>query len=76
MHLTQDQNKFQVSVSTLPNYAAPLVTRERFAEMIGLPPGVILGWANKGLLPQVKIGRYALVNVELLKKQCLAKEFV
>jgi len=60
---------------SLPNYAAPLVTRERFADMCGLPIGVITGWCNKGLVPCVSIGKYSLINVALLQTRCVAKEF-
>jgi hypothetical protein len=55
--------------------AGPVVTRERFAQMVGLPLGVITGWCNKGLLPCVSIGKYSLVNVSLLANRCVAKEF-
>lgn len=54
---------------------SPLVSRERAAEMIGLPVGVIVGWCNKGLVPTLQIGKYSLINVELLRKRCLEKEF-
>jgi hypothetical protein len=59
----------------LSNYASPLVTRERFADMVGLPVGVITGWCNKGLVPTKTIGKYSLISLDLLRKQCLAKEF-
>lgn len=55
--------------------SSPLVTRERFAEMVGLPLGVITGWCNKGLVPCVSIGKYSLINVALLVNRCVAKEF-
>lgn len=58
-----------------PTLAVPLVTRERFAEMVGLPLGVITGWCNKGLVPCVSIGKYSLINVALLASRCAAKEF-
>lgn len=54
---------------------SPLITRERFADAIGLPPGVVVGWCNKGLVPCVSIGKYSLINVELLRKRCLDREF-
>lgn len=57
------------------NYAPPLVTRERFAELVGLPIGVVVGFVNKGYLPVVSVGKYSLVNLELLRKRCLEKEF-
>lgn len=58
--------------------AAPLVSRERFAEMVfGSKDavGIVIGWANKGLIPLVTIGKYSLVNVALLQSRCLQKEF-
>lgn len=57
------------------NYAPPIVSRERFADMCGLPIGVIVGWCNKGLVPTLSIGKYSLINLELLRQRCLAKEF-
>ncbi|WPX43788.1 hypothetical protein [Undibacterium sp. CCC3.4] len=62
-------------IQAFSHYPSPVVSRERFADMVGLPPGVIIGWCNKGLVPQVKIGKYTLISIELLRKQCLAKEF-
>jgi hypothetical protein len=59
----------------VPNASSPLVTRERFAEMVGLPLGVITGWCNKGLVPCVSVGKYSLINVALLGSRCVAKEF-
>lgn len=55
--------------------SAPVVTRERFAEQLGLPVGVIIGWCNKGLVPTLQVGKYSLINIELLRKRCLEKEF-
>jgi hypothetical protein len=54
----------------------PCVTRQRFSELTGLPLGVVIGLANKGYLgAPVRLGKYALVNLELLRKQCLEREF-
>ena len=55
--------------------SSPLVSRERFAEMIGLPVGVIVGWCNKGLVPTVALGKYSLVNLAALHKSCVNAEF-
>lgn len=52
-----------------------LVTRQKFADMIGLPVGVVNAWADRGYLPLYPLGRYSLVNLSLLHKQCLDKEF-
>ncbi len=59
----------------LPHYPSPLVTRERFAELVGLPIGVIIGFANRGYIPTVSVGKYSLVNLELLRKRCLDREY-
>ncbi|MBU9628776.1 hypothetical protein KTE60_05695 [Burkholderia multivorans] len=49
---------------------APFVSRERFAQLVGLPVGVIVGMINKGHLPTVDVGRYSCVNVALLMRRC------
>ncbi len=56
-------------------FIPPLCSRERFADMCGLPVGVIIGWCNKGLVPCFSVGKYSLINVELLRKRCLDREF-
>lgn len=58
----------------IPGYA-PLVSRERFAEMTGLPIGVVVGFCNKGYLPTFGMGKYSLINLELLRKSCLDREY-
>lgn len=63
------------TLMSLPAHASPLVTRERFAELVGLPIGVITGFANRGYIPTVSIGKYSLVNLELLRKRCLDRDF-
>lgn len=71
------ENSLSVSMPpvSLGSQTMPLVTRERFAELVGLPVGVIVGWCNKGLIPTMTIGKYSLVSVELLRKRCLEREF-
>lgn len=53
----------------------PLMTRQRFSELIGLPEGVLNAQIDKGYWPIVKIGKYSFVNVALLNKQLLEREF-
>lgn len=55
--------------------AAPLVSREKFSQMCGLPLGVVVGFINKGYLPTVSIGKYSLINVAALQRSCFEKEF-
>ncbi|QLG88181.1 hypothetical protein HQ393_07920 [Chitinibacter bivalviorum] len=54
---------------------APLMTRQRFSELIGLPEGVLNAQIDKGYWPIVKIGKYSFVNIALLNKQLLEREF-
>ncbi|MBK1889961.1 hypothetical protein Undi14_07915 [Undibacterium sp. 14-3-2] len=58
-----------------PPMSATLMSREKFADMIGIPVGVVIAWADRGYLPLYRIGKYSLINVALLHKQCLAREF-
>lgn len=52
---------------------APVMTKERFAELTGLEEGVIRGMIDKGHLPSVKIGKHRLVNVALLNTELLTE---
>lgn len=61
---------------TTPAEASPgLMTLEKFADAVGLPHGVVLGFLNKGYLPTVTIGRRRLINVVALQRECARKEF-
>lgn len=64
---------FEQLSSTQPHL--PLMTREKFAQLLGVPSGVVIGWCDRGYLPMLKIGKYSLVNLALLQKQCLDREF-
>lgn len=66
-------NEFS-DVKYQPSITHPIVSRERFAELTGLPLGVVVGFVNKGYLPTVSIGKYSLINIELLRKRCLELE--
>jgi hypothetical protein len=52
-----------------------LMTLEKFAESVGLPPGVVLGHLNRGILPTVTLGRRRLINVVALQRELARKEF-
>ncbi len=57
--------------------SSPLVTRARWAELVGLPIGVVTAQCDRGLLPTLRVGKYSLVNVEALRVLCArrAEEF-
>lgn len=51
----------------------PLISRERFAELSGVPDGVLKGWIGKGYIPVYHVGKYCLVNLALLNQMALQK---
>lgn len=53
----------------------PVMHRDRFAELVGVSPDVVTGWINRGYLPTYEVGKYRLVNLALLNKLALDKEF-
>lgn len=55
--------------------SVPFLTREKFAELMGLPLPVFVAQCERGYWPTVKVGKRVLVNVELVRKQALEKEF-
>lgn len=59
------------------HFIAPvgLMTLEKFAEAVGLPPGVVLGHLNRGMLPTVTLGRRRLINVVALQRELGRREF-
>ena len=51
----------------------PLISRERFSELTGIPEGVVQGWIVRGYLPTYEIGKYRLVNLTLLNHMAMQK---
>ena len=49
---------------------SPLVSRELWAEMLGVPIGVVVAQCERGYWPQITIGKRAFVNVEAVRIQC------
>ncbi|GAQ30430.1 hypothetical protein K6V18_06600 [Ralstonia insidiosa] len=65
------------SGAALPHpLSVPVMTREAFAAAIGLPLTVLAAQCDRGYWPTLKIGKYSFINVELVRKSALAKEFV
>ncbi|HEX7030366.1 MAG TPA: hypothetical protein VF254_07200 [Gammaproteobacteria bacterium] len=52
----------------------PVMTKERFAELVGVEVGVVRGMLDRRHLPSVKIGRHRFVNVAALAARCLAED--
>lgn len=51
--------------------APPVLPWAVFADWVGLRPDVVRGMLDKGHLPEVKVGKYRMVNVALLTRQLL-----
>lgn len=49
----------------------PLMSKERFAELSGVPFGVVDGWCNRGYIPTVVVGKHRMVNLVQLHQNCL-----
>jgi hypothetical protein len=70
-YLAEASSKIHQLAETGPQTGtSPFMSRERFASVVGLPVGVIVGMINKGYLPTVDVGRYSCVNVALLMRRC------
>lgn len=50
---------------------APVMSKERFAELSGVPFGVVDGWCNRGYLPTMVIGKHRVINIVQLHQICL-----
>lgn len=62
-----------LNISQLP--PVPVMSRTLFAQLVGVTEDVVNGWINRGYIPVVEVGRYRLVNISLLTKMALEKEF-
>ena|SRR3712207_2753588 len=54
---------------------SPLITREKFAEAVGMSKDWVDDRVNDGSLPVVKVGRSKLINVALYWKQALEQPY-
>jgi len=55
--------------------AGPVVTKRMFSEMSGLTEETIRGMIERGHLPTVKVGKHRMINVALLTKESLDREY-
>lgn len=49
----------------------PVMSKERFAELVGVTFGVVDGWCNRGYVPTVVIGKHRLINLVQLTQSCI-----
>jgi excisionase family DNA binding protein len=67
----------ELQLASLSPLLTPLLTRERFAEQVGLTAPTVYAMADRGYLPTLHIGRRVFINVEALRlaAQKKAQEF-
>ncbi len=51
----------------------PLLSRERFADLLGISHDTVRAACDRGLWPTIHVGRRVFVNLEAVRAQCLAK---
>ena len=73
MNAIDSFDQFQSSKSAFQAITTPILSRVKFAEIIGVSEGTVVGWCNKGLLETYKIGKHSLINMEALRLQCREK---
>lgn len=62
------------ALSSMPALSIPLVSREKFAELLGVTNATVYSMADRGYLPTIHLGgRRVFINLEALRLQCLAK---
>ncbi|CAG0983649.1 hypothetical protein MTYP_01899 [Methylophilaceae bacterium] len=63
----------QIDASQMPS--VPIMSRKKFADLVGVTEDTVTGWINRGYLPVVEIGKYRLVNIALVTRMALEQEF-
>lgn len=62
---------FAAQTGAVTPLAVPLMTREAFAQAVGLPLGVLVAQAERGYWPQVTVGKRVFINVEVVRLRAL-----
>ena len=52
------------------NHTLPLLTREKFAEQVGLTAKTVYAMCDRGYLPVVRLGRRVFINLVTLRQMC------
>jgi hypothetical protein len=52
-----------------------ILTAEKFAELVGLPVGVVDAQLDRRILPVIKIGKRRFVNLEALRQRAISEGF-
>jgi len=52
----------------------PYITRQRYAELSGVPVGIVDAWVDRGYIPSKVIGKHRLVNVAQMWAQAFQND--
>ena len=66
-------HSFEQSADFSALRSVPVMTREAFAQAIGLPVGVLTAQAERGYWPQITVGRRVFINVEAVRVLAAAR---
>lgn len=71
----ENLEQLQASLSSLPPAInMPLLTREKFADLVGISHATCFSACDRGYIPVLRLGgRRVFVNLEAIRAQCLAK---
>lgn len=67
----QQAQQLDVQLRLSFNASTPLLSKQLFADLVGVSVRVVDGWITKGYLPVIKMGRYSLINIAKVQQQCL-----
>jgi hypothetical protein len=68
------ENLDQLHQASLAAVQLPLLTRERFADLVGLTHATVFSMCDRGYLPTLHLGgRRVFVNMEALRAMCADK---
>lgn len=66
-------NLEQLQQASLAAVQLPLLTRERWADLVGLSHATVYSMCDRGYLPTIHFGRRVFINLEVLRSMCADK---
>lgn len=66
-------NLEQLQQASLAAVQLPLLTRERWADLVGLSHATVYSMCDRGYLPTIHFGRRVFINLEALRSMCADK---
>jgi predicted DNA-binding transcriptional regulator AlpA len=70
-----DTNSPDLKLPSNTAIQTPILSRESFAQQVGLTAPTVYSMCDRGYLPTVHFGRRVFINLEVLRRQCSEKAF-